>query len=35
MSLTTDEVKQIAYLARLGIDEQHVESYAKELSGVL
>ncbi len=35
MSLTTDEVKKIAYLARLGIDEQHVESYAKELSGVL
>lgn len=35
MSLTTDEVKKIAYLARLGIDEQHVESYARELSGLL
>ena len=35
MSLTTDEVKKIAYLARLGIDEQQVESYAKELSGLL
>ena len=35
MSLTTDEVKKIAHLARLGIDKQDVESYAKDLSGIL
>jgi aspartyl-tRNA(Asn)/glutamyl-tRNA(Gln) amidotransferase subunit C len=35
MSLTTDEVKKIAYLARLGIDKQDVESYATDLSGIL
>ncbi|MDD5460563.1 MAG: Asp-tRNA(Asn)/Glu-tRNA(Gln) amidotransferase subunit GatC [Methylococcales bacterium] len=35
MSLTTDEVKKIAHLARLGIDEQDVESYARDLSGML
>lgn len=35
MSLTTDEVKKIAHLARLGIDEQDVESYARDLSGIL
>ena len=35
MSLTTDEVKKIAHLARLGIDKQDVESYARDLSGIL
>jgi aspartyl-tRNA(Asn)/glutamyl-tRNA(Gln) amidotransferase subunit C len=35
MSLTTDEVKKIAHLARLGIDKQDVESYAIDLSGIL
>ena len=35
MSLTTDEVKKIAHLARLGIDKQDIESYARDLSGIL
>jgi len=35
MSLTADEVNKIAHLARLGIDEQHIASYAKDLSGML
>jgi aspartyl-tRNA(Asn)/glutamyl-tRNA(Gln) amidotransferase subunit C len=35
MSLSTNEVKKIAYLARLGIDKQDVESYARDLSGIL
>lgn len=35
MALTTEEVNKIAYLARLGIDEKDVDSYAKELSGIL
>ena len=35
MSLTTDEVKKIAYLARLGIDEKDIEAYAKDLSNML
>ena len=35
MALTAEEVNKIAYLARLGIDEQDVDSYAKELSGIL
>ena len=35
MSLTADDVKKIAHLARLGIAEQDVEHYAKDLSGVL
>jgi len=35
MSLTADDVKKIAHLARLGIAEQDVENYAKDLSGVL
>lgn len=35
MSLTTDEVRKIAYLARLGIDEQDIASYAQDLSSVL
>ncbi|MCL7420276.1 MAG: Asp-tRNA(Asn)/Glu-tRNA(Gln) amidotransferase subunit GatC [Methylobacter sp.] len=35
MSLTTDDVKKIAHLARLGIDESDIESYARDLSGML
>ena len=35
MSLTTEEVKKIAHLARLGIDEQDVASYARDLTSVL
>ena len=35
MSLTTEEVKKIAYLARLGIAEKDVGSYAKDLSSIL
>lgn len=35
MSLTVSEVKDCAYLARLGIEERDVGSYAKDLSGML
>jgi aspartyl-tRNA(Asn)/glutamyl-tRNA(Gln) amidotransferase subunit C len=35
MSLTANDVTQIAHLARLGIDKQDIESYAKDLSGIL
>ncbi|HIL77720.1 MAG: Asp-tRNA(Asn)/Glu-tRNA(Gln) amidotransferase subunit GatC [Gammaproteobacteria bacterium] len=35
MSLTAADVNKIAYLARLGIDTQDTESYAKDLSGML
>jgi len=35
VSLTADDVKKIAHLARLGIEEQDVASYAKDLSGML
>ena len=35
MALTTEEVNKTAYLARLGVDEKDVDSYAKELSGIL
>ncbi len=35
MSLTTDEVKKIAHLARLGLDEQNIENYAQDLSRML
>jgi len=35
MSLTTDEVKKIAYLARLGIDESDITAYASDLSNML
>jgi len=35
MSLTTDEVKKIAYLARLGIEETDIDAYAKDLSNML
>lgn len=35
MSLTADEVKKIAHLARLGIEQQDVAAYAQDLSGML
>jgi aspartyl-tRNA(Asn)/glutamyl-tRNA(Gln) amidotransferase subunit C len=35
MSLTADDVNKIAHLARLGIDSQDIDSYAKDLSGML
>jgi len=35
MSLDATEVKKIAHLARLGIDEQDVPSYAQNLSNIL
>jgi len=35
MSLTTDEVKKIAYLARLGIDVTDIDAYANDLSNML
>jgi len=35
MSLTADDVKKIAHLARLGIAEHDVDNYAKDLSGIL
>jgi aspartyl-tRNA(Asn)/glutamyl-tRNA(Gln) amidotransferase subunit C len=35
MSLTVQDVKQIAYLARLSIDDDNVQTYADNLSGIL
>lgn len=35
MSLTADDVKKIAHLARLGIEERDIVSYATDLSGML
>ncbi len=35
MSLTADEVKKIAHLARLGIDETDIDAYASDLSNML
>ena len=35
MSLTANDVNKIAHLARLGIDAQDTESYARDLSGML
>lgn len=35
MSLTIDEVKKIAHLARLGIEPDHIGAYATSLSGIL
>lgn len=35
MALTAEDVKKIAYLARLGIDQHDIESYAHDLSGLL
>lgn len=35
MSLSAVEVKKIAHLARLGIEEKDISSYAHDLSGML
>lgn len=35
MSLTANDVKKIAHLARLGIAEQDITNYTHDLSGVL
>lgn len=35
MSLSADEVKKIAYLARLGIEENDINAYANDLSNML
>lgn len=35
MSLNSDDVKKIAHLARLNIEEDEVGNYAKELSNML
>jgi len=35
MSLTADEVKKIAHLARLSIKEENIQGYANNLSGIL
>ena len=35
MSLTANDVKKIAHLARLGIDADQIDNYAKDLSGML
>ncbi len=35
MSLTADDVKKIAYLARVGIEEKDIEAYASDLSNML
>lgn len=35
MLLTTDDVKKIAHLARLGINDQDLDGYAHDLSGIL
>ena len=35
MSLTASDVKKIAHLARLGIDEQQIDGYTKDLSNIL
>ncbi len=35
MSLTADDVKKIAHLARLGIDQQNIDSYTQDLSRML
>lgn len=34
MSLSPEEVKKIAYLARLSIEEEHVEQYSQDLSSI-
>ncbi len=35
MSLTPEEVKKIAFLARLAIKEENITQYSKDLSGIL
>ncbi len=34
MSLTVDEVKKIAFLARLSIQEENIEQYSQDLSSI-
>ncbi len=34
MSLSPDEVKKIAFLARLSIQEQNIEQYSQDLSSI-
>ena len=34
MSLSPDEVKQIAFLARLSIQEENIEQYSQDLSSI-
>lgn len=35
MSLTPEQVKQVAHLARLQLDPEQVEGYARQLSNIL
>lgn len=35
MAVSTDEVRKIAHLARLGVDENRLEGYAEEINSVL
>ncbi|MGR9116823.1 MAG: Asp-tRNA(Asn)/Glu-tRNA(Gln) amidotransferase subunit GatC [Gammaproteobacteria bacterium] len=35
MSLTADDIKKIAHLARLGINAQDIGDYTQDLSGIL
>ena len=35
MSLTPEEVKKIAFLARLSIKEENIDQYSQDLSGIL
>lgn len=35
MSLTADQIRQVAHLARLELKPEHVEKYARELSNIL
>lgn len=35
MAISPDDVKKIAYLARIGVDESKLPEYASELSSVL
>ncbi len=35
MSLSTEEVNKIAWLGRIAIDDDKIEAYARDLSGIL
>ncbi len=35
MTLSAVEVKKIAHLARLGIEEKHIQAYTQDLTGLL
>jgi len=35
MALSPEEVKKIAFLARLSIQEENIEQYSDDLSGIL